>query len=157
MPSQKQKKLSAEIFCIFECLLTQNHTYQISCIMRETHATVLFLTLTRIIKLFSCISHCVAFRVNINNKIKRTLFVSMHFRFKLDINANFPMQNDDWVFICAIFQLSSHLTPKDLSLIICSWRTLPECATPVWHIEKVQLSHTPRFNIMYQNKQNYLM
>ena len=138
MPSQKQKRLLAETFCIFECLLTQNHIYQISCIMRETHATVLFLTLTRIIKIFWRISRCVAFRV------------------KLDINANFTMQNDDWVFICAIFQLSPHLTPKDLSLIICSWRTLPECSTPVWHIEKVQLSHTQRFNIMYQNKQNNL-
>ena len=102
MPSQKQKIFLAETFCIFECLLTQNHIYQISCIMRETHATVLFLTLTRIIKVFSRISRCVAFRV------------------KLDINANFAMQNDDWVFICAIFQLSPHLTPKDLSLIICS-------------------------------------
>ena len=44
------------------------------------------------------------------------LFVSMHFRYKLDINANFTMQNGEWVFISAFFLLLPHLTPKDLSL-----------------------------------------
>ena len=60
-----------------------------------------------------------------------SLFVSMHFKFKLDLNANFTIQNDDWVFISVFFQLSSRLTPEDLRLFVCSYVTLSECATPV--------------------------
>ena len=41
----------------------------------------------------------------------------MHFRFKLDINANFTYQNGEWVFISAFFLLSPHLTPNDLKPI----------------------------------------
>ena len=47
-----------------------------------------------------------------------TLFVSMHFKFKLDKNVNFAMQNSEWVFVSAFFLLLPHLTPKDLSLFI---------------------------------------
>ena len=32
----------------------------------------------------------------------------------VDKNANFTMQNDEWVFISAFFLLSLHLTPKNL-------------------------------------------
>ena len=41
------------------------------------------------------------------------LFVSMYFRFKLDINANSTMQNWEWVFISVFFLLSTYLTPKE--------------------------------------------
>ena len=81
---------------------TSRYTYQVSRIMHETHASALFLTLTRIIKMISSIIHCVAFGVDINSKIQRlmksvamTLFVGIHFRFKLDINANFTMKNSE--------------------------------------------------------------
>ena len=49
-----------------------------------------------------------------------SLFVSMRFRFELDINANFTMQNGEWVFISESFLLSPYLTPKDLNLFICN-------------------------------------
>ena len=32
-------------------------------------------------------------------------FVSLYFRFKLDINANFTMQNGEWMFIRAFFSV----------------------------------------------------
>ena len=55
--------------------------------------------------------------------------VSMHFRY---VNANFTIQNNEWVFFSMFFQLSPYLAPKDLfSLFICSYITLSECATPV--------------------------
>ena len=121
------------------------HTYRVPRIIRETR--------------FNIISHAHTHRVNTNSKIKRRmltvampLFVNMYFRLKLDVNVNFTMQNDEWVFISAFFQLSPHLTPKDLSLFICSYITLSECATPVQRIENVQLSLTRRLNTMYQNK-----
>ena len=54
------------------------------------------------------------------------VFVSMHFRFKLDINANFKMQYGEWMFISL---LSTHLTPKDFSLFICCYITPSDYAT----------------------------
>ena len=70
-------------------------------------------------KIISRISRCVAFRVNINSKIQRSmqivamsLFVSMHFRFKGDINANFTMQNGERVFISAFFFITSFDTER---------------------------------------------
>ena len=53
-----------------------------------------------------------------------SLFVSMHFRFKLDVNANFTMQYGKRVFDSETFLLSPPLTPKDLSLLICYYITL---------------------------------
>ena len=53
-------------------------------------------------------------------------FVSMHFRLKLDIKANFSVQNGEWVFISAFFLLSPHLTTKDLSLFICYYITISD-------------------------------
>ena len=40
------------------------------------------------------------------------LFVSMHFRFKLDINANFTAQHGEWVFIIVLFLLFLFNTQK---------------------------------------------
>ena len=55
-----------------------------------------------------------------------SLFVGMHFRFKLDINANFTMQNGE--LSVRFFLLSPHLTPKDLRLFICCYITLSDYA-----------------------------
>ena len=58
------------------------------------------------------------------------LFVSMHFRFKLDIDGNFTMQNGEWVFIKAFFQLSRSLVlTQRLSLFIYYYIMLSDCAT----------------------------
>ena len=88
--------------------------------MHETHTSALFLTLTWIINIITGMSCSVAFRVNINSKMQISmqivampLFVSMYFRFKLDINANSTMQNGEWVFISVFFLLSTYLTPKE--------------------------------------------
>ena len=88
--------------------------------MHETDTSALFLTLTWIINIITGMSCCVAFRVNINSKMQISmqivampLFVSMYFRFKLDINANSTMQNGEWVFISVFFLLSTYLTPKE--------------------------------------------
>ena len=51
----------------------------------------------------------------------------MHFRFKLDVNTNFTMQNGEWVLI-SVFFLSPHLVPKDLSLLKCYYITLSDYA-----------------------------
>ena len=56
------------------------------------------------------------------------LFASMHFKFKLDINANFTMQNGEWVLSSGFFLLSTDLTSKDLSLFICYYVTLSDYA-----------------------------
>ena len=55
------------------------------------------------------------------------LFVSMHFRFKM-YNREFYNANGEWVFISAVFVLSTHLTPKVLSLFISYYITPPEYA-----------------------------
>ena len=52
----------------FACRWT-SHTYQVSHIVRKTHASALFITLTRIINTISGMSCGVTFRVNINSKI----------------------------------------------------------------------------------------
>ena len=55
-----------------------------------------------------------------------SLFVSMHFRYKPDKNANLTMQICEWVFISAFFLLLPHLTPKDFTLFIsmlCDYAT----------------------------------
>ena len=78
----------------------RKHTYQVLCIMHERHASALFLRLTGTIKITSCINCCVAFKVNIHNKIQRSTKIvaipplaNIHFRFRLDINTNFTIQN----------------------------------------------------------------
>ena len=56
------------------------------------------------------------------------LFVSMHFRFELDINMNFTMQNRECVFISEFFLLLTHLTPKHFSPFIY-YKTLSDYVT----------------------------
>ena len=49
-----------------------------------------------------------------------SLFVSIHFQFKLDMNVNFTMQNGEWVFISEFFLLlpASFDTQRFKSLFI---------------------------------------
>ena len=58
------------------------------------------------------------------------LFVSMYFKFKLDTNANFTMQNGEWVLLSmCFFLLSTHLTPKERYVFICYYIMPFDCAT----------------------------
>ena len=55
-----------------------------------------------------------------------SLFVSMYFRFKLDIKENFTKQNGEWVFISVFFSvINSFDTQREKSFsFICYYITL---------------------------------
>ena len=111
-----KKEVRNGVLYLFACRETL-HTYQVSCIMWQTHTSTLFLTLTCMVYILSGMSCCVAFRVSINSKIQyKCKLYQCHCLwawFKLDINANFTKQNGEWVFISVFFLLSTHLTPKE--------------------------------------------
>ena len=48
------------------------------------------------------------------------LFVSMHFGFKLDINANFTKENGDWMFIivCSVINSFDAYRLKPIYLLL---------------------------------------
>ena len=114
----------ADIWCVLQLMMTLLNYF--------TLCKIVLCMITCIIKIISHIIRCVTFRVIIKtvkhrDKYAMSLFVSIHFQSKLDMNVNFTMQNGEWVFISAFFLLlpASFDTQRFKSLFIYTNLIMP--------------------------------